>query len=193
MKPSIAASLLLGFGLTALNPTAQALSFTLDPNAQSANIGDAVSVTLLYDFSADPTLGGGVDLFYNDSVLQFTGFDWDAGFADDPDVRRLPDVLPGELNGLAFAEFGNGLSGPGVVGTFHFSVLQAGLSALVLAENDSPAGGFFSAMTFDPQTVNYGTAQVTAVPEADTWALLLAGLGLVGWAARGRVATTPAA
>ena len=30
--------------------------------------------------------------------------------------------------------------------------------------------------------------QVTAVPEADTWAMLLAGLGLVGFAARRRTA-----
>jgi hypothetical protein len=30
--------------------------------------------------------------------------------------------------------------------------------------------------------------QVTAVPEADTWAMLLAGLGLVGFATRRRMA-----
>lgn len=169
-------------------PAAQALSLTLSPPVTNTDAGQSISVTLAYDFAADPTLGGGVDLFYNDSALQYTGFTWDAGFADDPDVRRLPDVLPGELNGLAFGEFTNGLSGPGVVGTFHFSVLQGGTSTLVLAGSDTPAGGFFSAVTFDAQTVSYGTASVMAVPEADTWAMLLAGLGLVGWAARRRAA-----
>jgi hypothetical protein len=32
-----------------------------------------------------------------------------------------------------------------------------------------------------------GGGSITAVPEADTWAMLLAGLGLIGYATRRRV------
>ncbi len=160
-------------------PAAQALSLTLSPAVTNATIGDSVMVDLLYDFAADPTLGGGVDLFYDDDILDFNSFVFDAAFADDPLLRRSPDDLADELNGLGFGALA-GIGGTGVVGTYTFTALATGMTTLVLAENDAPVGGFFSAATFDPQAVDFGTGSVTVnaavVPEPSIIALL--GLGL---------------
>jgi hypothetical protein len=177
---SLAAALVVALAA----PAAQALSLTLAPPTTNAVVGDSVTVDLLYDFATDPTIGGGVDLFYDDTILSFVSFTFNPAFPDDPDFRRLPDVLADELNGLAFGEF-NGIGGTGVVGSFNFTVLDAGMTTLVLAENDTPAGGFFSAVSNNAQAVDFGTASVTAVPEPQVAAMMGVGLFVtLAWARR---------
>jgi hypothetical protein len=48
-----------------------------------------------------------------------------------------------------------------------------------MADNDLPAGPFYSALTFDQQTVTYQSASVniTAVPLPSALWLLLSGIG----------------
>ena len=55
-----------------------------------------------------------------------------------------------------------------------------------LAANDAPYGGFYSANTFDPQTVVFNGATVNVVPELETWAMMAAGIGFMSWKMRRR-------
>jgi len=167
--------------------SSQAATISLEPLNQNAVLGNTVSLQLMMDFSDDATMGGGVDVFFDDSVLQFISFVFDAGLGDDPDFRRQPDVFSGELNGLGFGEF-NGLSGPSLVGTFTFNTLASGSASFSVAENDFPAGAFFSATTLAAQFVDFqgATVKVSAVPvPAAAW-LLFSGLAVVGAVSRRR-------
>jgi hypothetical protein len=83
----------------------------------------------------------------------------------------------------------NGVVGNGIVGgteTSDASNLNAGITSV---NTFSPVSGSFAAQSFSlaagTYTISIGMSNsVTAVPEADSWAMLLAGLGLVGFAAR---------
>ena len=160
---------------------AQSLNLTVQPG--EVRVGQAVELRLALDFSADPTLGGGVDLLFDASLLQYTGFVFNSALGDDASFRRLPDAEPSRLVGLAFGQF-NGLAGPAEVGRFSFTALAPGQASLRLAANVAPAGDFISLQNFGPQTVAFGATQVhvSAVPEpGQAWLLLLGlGLGLAG-------------
>ena len=165
--------------------SAQAATLSLIPVNQNVVLGNTVSLQLMMDFSDDATIGGGVDVFYDDSVLQFVSFVFDAGLGDDPAFRRQPDALSGELNGLGFGEFG-GLSGPSLVGTFTFNTLTSGSASFSLGVNDYPVGAFYSATTYELQLVDFQGAaiEVSAVPvPAAAW-LLFSGLVMVGAVSR---------
>lgn len=154
-------------------------------------VGDDVTLVLKMDFSADKTLGGGVDVQFDPSVVTFVSFTFNPSFPDDQAFRRQPDVRPGGvLNSLAFGNF-NGISS-GTVGTFVFRAVGAGTSNNELlgdgrpGDNEVVAGPFYSAVTFLPQEVSFNGAVITVVPEAEVWAMMLAGLGVVGWRVRSR-------
>lgn len=171
---------LMAFAMMFSYGVANSASISLSPSSQNVALGDPVSFQLTMDFIDDATLGGGLDLFYDDTVLQFVSFAFDSGLGDDPDLRRQPDVLPGELDALAFGNFA-GLIGPSLVGTFTFNTLAAGSVNLTLAQNDSVAGGFYSANTYDAQSVTLNSAivNVSAVPLPGALWLLVSGAGML--------------
>lgn len=160
---------------------AQAATISLTPLNQNVVLGDQVTLQLNMDFGSDDTLGGGFDVFYNHSLLSFSSFTFNSGLGDDHGFRRQPDFQLDKLNGIAFGNF-NGLGGSRMVGTFVFNTLGAGHVDISLAENNAPTGGFFSAITFDPQIVTYSGAlvNVTSVPVPAAGWLLLSGLGVLG-------------
>ncbi|HEX9628119.1 MAG TPA: hypothetical protein VGA00_14355 [Acidiferrobacterales bacterium] len=159
----------------------QAATISLMPTSQTTVVGGAFTLDVLMDFSDDPTVGGGIDIFYNSSLLQFDTFVFNGALGDDPAFRSTPTVLANELNGLAFGSF-TGLSGPAVVGTLSFTALAAGTATLTTADNDTPWGGFISATTGTAQAVTYTGADVTITPiplPAAVW-LMLSGVALIG-------------
>lgn len=180
---------IFGSVATLLASVSHAATISLLPSDQTVEIGSQLSLELHMDFTGDPTLGGGVDVFYNDSFFDFVSFTFNPLLGDTDTSRRQPDELPGELNGLAFGN-DSGFTGPALVGTFLFNVLGPEESLVfTLADNNVPAGGFFSADTFSPQAVTYQGASVTminAVPvPAAAW-LLGSGLGIFGLMLRRR-------
>jgi len=86
------------------------------------------------------------------------------------------------LFGIACTTCGNG--NLGITSNLVFSVANATIAELTAANN---LGNIFVADIFNPQTGNTGPVDVTGViPEPETYAMLLAGLGLMGFVARRR-------
>jgi len=169
---TLCATLLLG-GLAA---RVDAASISLTPQAQTVDAGGSLLLDLTMDFSDDPTVGGGVDIFYDASKLTYVGFVFNSGWGNDAFYNRQPDNIAGELNGLAFGS-DVGVSGPATVGTLTFTAGPGQwTTALTMAANDSPAGGFYSARTFTLQTVSYQGATASTVPLPGAVWLLGSGL-----------------
>ena len=177
------ASVVLGLWAT----TSQAATVSLSPLNQNVVIGDSISLQLNMDFSDGPTIGGGIDIFYDSSRLSFASFTFSPSLGDDVGLQRQPDVLTNTLNGLAFGNF-NGLSGPSMVGTLTFNTIGMGTALFTMADNVLPAGGFFSSATFAPQTVTYqGTSvNITAVPIPAALWLMLSGMASFGFLFHGK-------
>jgi hypothetical protein len=104
--------------------------------------GDRVRVQVGFDFS-DTTLGGGIDILFDHSTLQFSGFRYSPTLTRDPAfdlVRWLPDGLL-----VAFGQF-DGFSGQQVIGELDLYVAYiAPLPVVKRVEaraNHHPAGPF---------------------------------------------------
>ncbi|MEL7450958.1 MAG: choice-of-anchor D domain-containing protein [Pseudomonadota bacterium] len=120
--------------------------------------GDELTLDLHIDFTADPTVGGGVDLLYDDTLLQFES--WQAADVGDPAFSRPPDVEAGALRGIAVGDF-DGLTGPVVIGTVTFTALDIGDTTVEPSETALVGvGPFVSATDFAAQEVDYLSADV---------------------------------
>ena len=173
--------------LLAASTAASAASISALPVQGTIAIGDTVTIQLAGDFRSLSTLGGGFDVFFDSSHLGFVSFGFSDGLLDEPTLRRNPDVLDGELNGIAFGHF-DGIGGVFELAIIQFQVLAGGSSQIILAENEdgppSNPGGFFDFQGL-PMTVDFGGTQITAVPlPAAIWLLGAAGSVLLGFSRR---------
>jgi len=167
---------------------AYAATINFSDTAISANVGDTITLDILMDFTGDPTLGGGTDIFYDASVLSFQSFDFGTTtLALDPAFSRSPDELANELEGLAFGSFA-GLEGPGTVGTLTFQAISIGDITLTMAVTDKAlkGGDFISATDSSVQTVTFGTANISVSQIPVPAALWLFISGLLGLSALSR-------
>ena len=177
--------------LSALNlSTARAASIWLDPAVVTASPGDTISFYLTVDFSSDPTLGGGIDIFYDSSLLSYHSFDFgSATVVIDPAFSRLPNVMTNKLEGLAFGDF-SGISA-GAIGTLTFQALVTGNTTLGLADTtDTLVGGFYSAGSYGQQFPVYtgSSVRISSVPVPGAFWLFgsgMIGLLAMGWARHG--------
>lgn len=186
INKNIYASILFGvvfFGAS----IAHAATVSFSPTSVTAGVGDFIKLDVVMDFTGEPTLGGGTDIFYDASVLSFQSFDFGTTtLALDSGFSRSPDVLTNKLEGLAFGNF-NGLSGPGTIGTLTFRAIALGDITLTMAVTSeaNKGGEFISATTFGPQLVSFGTAGVSIVPiPAAVWLFGSGLIGLIGVARR---------
>lgn len=175
-----------------------ATSIWLDPASQDVS-GSGVAILNLWADASDVGgfLAGGLDLFYDSTVLTYNGdFAFDAAFPIDPSFSRLGDdcatVLtancsgPGEINGIAFGNFGGlAAAGPTLVGSLSFTGSPLPITLLTMADNDSPAGEWYATDGSGPLIVDYGPAEISAIPvPAAVWLFGSGLLGLVGLARR---------
>ena len=167
--------------LFSLHVGAHAASITMTPSLQSAMPGDAVSFDVFFDFTDQATLGGGFDVFFDDSVLTFVGWTNTCPSPNpcDADFNRDPDIGDGILTGIGFGNFG-GIGTSEMLGTLTFEInagAMNGFTSLSMADNNVPAGPFIDLSTFQPIAVNYDGADIEIVPiPAAAW-LLLGGIG----------------
>lgn len=180
---ALGASFLFVGGLTT---AVAANTITLEPAHNMIMPHDTFSLDLYMDFSGEPTLGGALDVNYDTSMLMFDSFVFNEGWGDDASFRNDPaDIGGGEIDGLNFGNFG-GISGPAKVGTFTFtSTGMLGDTMVTPRDYDGALWtGFIADVTFEDQLVDYSGAMVHVVPEMEVWAMMLAGMGLLGWKAR---------
>jgi hypothetical protein len=189
------------FGAMTVNTQAATIWLEPEPNVD-INVGGVAPYELWADASdVGGFLAGGLDLFYDSTVLTYDdNFAFDPGFDTDPAFSRPgdkgdsdncfadPSIAgcsgPGEVNGIAFGNFG-GLAdtGPTLVGSLSFSGLALGVSPLTMEDNDTPAGAWFATDGSGPLDVDYA---VVPVPAA-AW-LMSGGLGMLLGFARKRKA-----
>src|SRR5262245_27676699 len=117
MRTTMLARLLVSIALWTGACVAQAASLSVTPVDSRVSLGDQIVLMLYADFRDDPALGGGLDVFFDISGVIFDSWVFMSpdSVGDDPDFRREPDVLPGELNGIAFGNF-EGMFGQSLVG-----------------------------------------------------------------------------
>lgn len=162
------------------------------PEVQTVAAGEQVDVELWWDFTDEPALGGGVDIFYDPDLLAFRSFEYNLA---DPLIDSALTYFDfvgggGEIDGISTGNF-DGIDGPVRVGTASFDTFGLGLAVLSVATSDNPiAGVLFSAETFEPYpdgAIDFlgATVQIGTISEPGTLVLLLIG-GSVLLAGRGR-------
>jgi len=186
-KPITKIACIAGLSLAALS-NVDAASISLIPQVSTVQTGNGFAVDLVMDFSDEATLGGGVDVNYDNGFVMFDSFTYDSAFLSITDPLF---TCPGagscssidQLNTVSNIAFGNfnGIGGIFTVGTLEFTAIADGNIDLFLSSTLGQAGPFVSANTFAPMTVTYnGATVVSAVPlPASIW-LLMSGLGLLG-------------
>jgi PEP-CTERM motif len=162
-----------------LTETALGVNFTLTPN-WGTTAGNRVD-TLQFAYMTGTTFsyvdGVGPDATFATSVGQI-----DSGYSTTAlaTLKWAPNPGP-SFFGPASASSSWSLNGAGV-DLFDFTVLATATST-----KPSPAFGVISMPGAEPSNWVATSATITTpVPEPETYALMMAGLGLVGWAARRR-------
>jgi hypothetical protein len=175
MKILVTVILCCTLGLAANSALAQ--SIWLTPASQTPSPGETiVDVEVWFDFSAEPTLGGGFDITYDTTRLTFVS--WNPEAVGDPAFTRAPDISPGLLSGIGAGDFNTGLTGPGLWGRLEFELTNPGTAQVNVMDTASIAGPFVSLVTFTVMTVTYTGAEIIideAVPTTDeSWGSLKA-------------------
>lgn len=127
IKPFIKAIAALAVSGMMLSASANSVGF--DAMEYDGTQG-TVSITLQYDFTDFAMFGGGVDIIYDTTALQFVSYT-QADLQSDAQAAASPEGMlaaPGmyEGAGVGTFEFFNGMTSAGDIGTFVFSVIGAG-------------------------------------------------------------------
>jgi hypothetical protein len=146
---------------------------------------DTMSIDLVGEYTgAGNLVGGAVNLSFDPSVLQVLSVTLLAP-ADISGLTGTIDNMAGTVDRIAFASFSGVAAGTFTLATLEIQGVGAGVSALDIADaqdiifewyNDAPPFG--ESVSFSGVS---GSITVAAVPEAETWGMMLAGLGLIGW------------
>lgn len=178
-------ALTLALAATLALNVAQAQSLSISPTPTNVRVGDVFSLDVNASNFANPISGGGFELSFDASVLRLDSVviptSWE--FARN---GGLIDNASGTLSDAYFATFLAPKAGAFAVGTLNFSAIGVGSSSITLSANALQP--FVEDVTSDLPVVAFtpGLVNVAAVPEPSSVAMVLAGIGLVGWSARRR-------
>ena len=166
---------------------ASAYTLSFNPTDQNVAQGDKAYVDVLIAGVLPGGLGSyDFDVLYDPTILAFDsandqfGLGFALGLGAFPDTGKvtLSDFsfeLPGDLLSLQADSF--------LLLTLVFDTLSEGASGL---DFDAITLGDVNGIPVNIAASDSGRVTVNPVPEAETWAMLLAGLGLVGVATRRR-------
>ena len=169
-----------------------------DQSVISVHVGDTFELVLQgsgFDFDADGKLinnvtgGQSFDLSFGAAALQLVDVEIASRWIF-TSGNKTGDVdnTAGTLTGLAFGTFPATADDSFDIATLRFQAIGAGstdvvvTSGTVVARVDNVSGSSISSV-FDPTNVSV----TSPVPEPETWAMMLAGLGMLGWQARRRL------
>lgn len=146
----------------------------LSPVNPTVLASDIVDVNLEMDIRGEATLGGGLEVLYDHTMLEFVSFTPDPALADDPAFRDfITPVVSGEgisQNGVvSFGSF-DGISGARRIGTLTFvpkTPSTVGIAHISFARNASPYGAFYGAETYTAQPVKYENAAISIGLDSD--------------------------
>ncbi|HIF96851.1 MAG TPA: hypothetical protein EYQ54_07475 [Myxococcales bacterium] len=179
---------MIGSLMICLNSTsALALNnISLAPPSAVAGLGESVSFDLVMDFSAE-LQGGGVEVLYDSSLLEFQSFSFDPALGDDAAFRCWPfatttncnETLPETIEIGWGVLFSPALTGSHVIGTFLFKALANGSSTISLAPSAGFPGPFFDSngnvVSAELQGASVSIGLVS-IPEPSSALLVVSGL-----------------
>ncbi len=169
---AVATGLLGAFG------TANAVSITAVADTTDVTGLGQVSVQFFGDFSDDPTVGGSFDILFNSADLAVA--DYSQAAVGDPGFLVPGAVTDGNIVGTGFGDF-NGVGGAGfLIATVVFDIINQTFAStdISMATGTGGGGGFFSAVTFAEQVVDYNGVTLNQAPiplPAAVW-LMMGGL-----------------
>jgi hypothetical protein len=175
---ALAASLCVG--------AVQAQSLVLTPGTKSVGLGDTFTLQVEGKAFATAVVGGGFGLSFDASMLKLNSVSIPAAWEFYPPTGPVTgniDNVAGTLTDAAFTTFVAPKAGDFLAATLSFTAVGAGISKVSLSASPT-----FVFADVDVNTINpsFGSAaiNVSAVPEPDSMALVLAGAGGLGWVAR---------
>jgi len=189
----------------------QAGIISIEPVSQTVNLNDPVALAVRMNFNGDPTIGGGIDIWYDSTVLGFTGFAVNPAFtaslsflgsvfAGQPDdcllspselgcgTAAAPITGYAEINGLAWTDLA-GWSNNLVMGTLNFTAIGGGTTSVIPLEEFDVASskGFQAPGSVDQIPVtNPASVTVNVVPLPPAAWLMLSAVGFLGVIGRRR-------
>ena len=153
MKNMLLSSIVGAVCLAGASSANAASTVSLSTATPSVTVGSQITFDINIDFTGNPILGGGLDVFYTGftdaNQLTFQSYTPATNFGLDPAFGRAPDPQSTKLNGIGFtaADVGlptfTGLTGPGSIGTISFLANVAGDYSLNLGINTVDVGGFY--------------------------------------------------
>ena len=168
--------------LLALASASNAASIDIVPTTPIDAVlpGDIVSFDIVLDFSDEPTLGGGLDVTFDEDFLALVSFT-DTVILGDPAFGRPPDYIPGSgrLESWGVADF-NGISG-GLMGQVSFQLIAIPYAGTTISLVPYSGAGVSWPSAVDFVTIlepTYGSVTIGApIPVPATVWFMLSGLG----------------
>ncbi len=157
---------------------AQAQSLSLLPSVSHFDVGDTFVLDVQGTGFGTAIVGGGFNLAFDPAILKLDSIKIPAAWEFAPNAGLL-DAASGTVSDVSFNTFAAPKAGDFLAAQLSFTAIGTGSSAVTLSASPSMVFGDIDANVVN---VRYGSAlvNVSAVPEAGSLSLMLAGLGCIG-------------
>ena len=170
----------------------------LSPETERVRVGEVIELEYWWDYTQEPVIGGGADLFFDPALMAFSAADFASAPILDPQFSIVvyPSNTPaGDSAVSVFAGNFMGITGPLRVATLYFTALAPGTVELSMATTRDPNLDQFCDLFCDivePEFIG-ATVVIAPVPlPAVAVPLLVCLLLLSLWSGAGTVADVAA-